>query len=215
MGFSAPQPAEVNDDRHQEVNQVDALQRTVSVHHPGVAQGGERQKEEAKQGDDEVVVGALQVGGGEVHYDEHEPWEGEDQKYEQAGHGRSPMKLSQKSLGGGVLERTAGYRIRSSMFEATRTVLIVDDDPQILRLLRAMLGPQNVKVLSAPLPSDALRICGQETVDVLISDISMPEMDGNKLAERVLKLNPRVRVLLISGAVDEAPKVKEIGRAHV
>src|ERR1039458_8003579 len=94
------------------------------------------------------------------------------------------------------------------MCEATRIVLIVDDDPQILRLLRAMLGPQNVKVLSAPLPSDALRICGEETVDVLISDISMPEMDGNKLAERVLKLNPRVRVLLISGAVDEAPKVK-------
>ena len=94
------------------------------------------------------------------------------------------------------------------MFEATRIVLIVDDDPQILRLLRAMLGPQNVKVLSAPLPSDALRICGEETVDVLISDISMPEMDGNKLAERVLKLNPRVKVLLISGAVDEAPPVK-------
>ena len=94
------------------------------------------------------------------------------------------------------------------MFEATRTVLIVDDDPQILRLLRAMLGPQNVKVLSAPRPSDALRICGEETVDVLISDISMPEMDGNKLAERVFKLNPRVRVLLISGAVDEAPAVK-------
>jgi DNA-binding NtrC family response regulator len=94
------------------------------------------------------------------------------------------------------------------MFEATRIVLIVDDDPQILRLLRAMLGPQNVKVLSAPLPSDALRICGEETVDVLISDISMPEMDGNKLAERVLKLNPRVKVLLISGAVEEAPPVK-------
>jgi DNA-binding NtrC family response regulator len=94
------------------------------------------------------------------------------------------------------------------MFEATRIVLIVDDDPQILRLLRAMLGPQKVKVLSAPLPSDALRICGEETIDVLISDISMPEMDGNKLAERVLKLNPWVRVLLISGAVDEAPAVK-------
>jgi DNA-binding NtrC family response regulator len=94
------------------------------------------------------------------------------------------------------------------MFEATRTVLIVDDDPQILRLLRAMLGPQNVTVLSAPLPSDALRICGEETIDVLISDISMPEMDGNKLAERVFKLNPRVRVLLISGAVDEAPAVR-------
>ena len=39
------------------------------------------------------------------------------------------------------------------MSEPTRTVLIVDDDPQILRLLRAMLGPQNVNVLSAPRPS--------------------------------------------------------------
>jgi CheY-like chemotaxis protein len=84
----------------------------------------------------------------------------------------------------------------------------VDDDPQILRLLRAMLGPQNVKVLAAPLPSDALRICGSERVDLLISDISMPEMDGNKLAERAFKLNPRVSVLLISGAVDEAPALK-------
>jgi DNA-binding NtrC family response regulator len=94
------------------------------------------------------------------------------------------------------------------MFETTRTVLIVDDDPQILRLVRAMLGPQDVKVLSAPLPSDALRICAEEAVDVLISDVTMPEMDGNKLAARVLKLHPRASVLLISGAVDVAPAVK-------
>jgi DNA-binding NtrC family response regulator len=84
----------------------------------------------------------------------------------------------------------------------------VDDDPQILRLVRVMLGPHNVRVLAVPRPSDALRICAEETVDVLISDISMPEMDGNKLAEKVFKLHPRSSVLLISGAVDEAPPVK-------
>lgn len=94
------------------------------------------------------------------------------------------------------------------MSQPTRTVLIVDDDPQILRLVRAMLGPHHVRVLAAPRPTDALRICGEEMVDVLISDVSMPEMDGNKLAERVLKLHPRVSVLLISGEVDEAPPVK-------
>lgn len=71
-----------------------------------------------------------------------------------------------------------------------------------------MLGPQNVRVLAAPRPSDALRICGDEMVDLLISDVSMPEMDGNKLAERVLKLHPRVSVLLISGEVDEPPAVR-------
>jgi DNA-binding NtrC family response regulator len=94
------------------------------------------------------------------------------------------------------------------MSEPTRTVLIVDDDPQMLRLLHAMLGPHNINILSAPRPSDALRICGEEPVDLLISDVAMPEMDGNKLAERVLKLHPRVSVLLISGAVSEAPPVK-------
>ena len=94
------------------------------------------------------------------------------------------------------------------MFDTTRTVLIVDDDPQILRLVRAMLGPQDVKVVSARLPSDALRICAVETVDVLISDVTMPEMDGHKLADRVLKLHPRVRVLLISGTVSQSPAVK-------
>lgn len=97
------------------------------------------------------------------------------------------------------------------MSETTRTVLIVDDDPQMLRLLRVMLGPQNVKVLAAPRPSDALRMCGEEMVDVLISDVAMPEMDGNKLAERVLKVHPNVSVLLISGEVNEAPVVKAAG----
>src|ERR1035437_5490022 len=94
------------------------------------------------------------------------------------------------------------------MFEATQTVLIVDDDPQIPRLVRAMLGPHNVNVLAAPLPSDALRMCGEETVDVLISDVSMPGLGGNKLRERVLKPHPGVSVLLISGEVNEAPAVK-------
>ena|ERR1017187_1967807 len=94
------------------------------------------------------------------------------------------------------------------MSEPKQTVLIVDDDPQMLRLLRVMLGPQQVNVLAAPRPSDALRICAEERVNVLISDVSMPEMDGNKLAERVLKLYPGVSVLLISGEVNQAPAVK-------
>jgi DNA-binding NtrC family response regulator len=94
------------------------------------------------------------------------------------------------------------------MSEPTRTVVIVDDDPQILRLTRAMLGPQGVNILAVPRPSDALRICAEGSVDVLISDISMPEMDGIKLTERVFKLHPRISVLLISGEVDSVPAVR-------
>ena len=85
------------------------------------------------------------------------------------------------------------------MSEAPRTVLIVDDDPHILRLVEKMLKPRNVKVLVAPKPSQALLICEQQTVDLLISDVTMPEMDGTKLADRVLKLQPSMGILLISG----------------
>ena len=80
-----------------------------------------------------------------------------------------------------------------------RTVLIVDDDPQILRLMEKMLRPHGVNILLAPRPSEALRICEQHPVHLIISDVIMPEIDGSKLAERVLKLHPEARVLLISG----------------
>lgn len=84
-------------------------------------------------------------------------------------------------------------------------MLIVDDEPQMLRLVERMLGPSGVTVLLAPRPSAALRICEEQPVDVLISDMMMPEMDGVRLAERVLKIHPNASVLLISGQYKEAP----------
>ncbi|MEI9975571.1 MAG: response regulator [Ignavibacteriota bacterium] len=85
------------------------------------------------------------------------------------------------------------------MNDSPRTVLVVDDDRQILGLVEKMLRPQGVTVLSVNRPSEALRICQEQTVHVLISDVMMPEMDGGKLAERFLKLCPNASVLLISG----------------
>ena len=81
----------------------------------------------------------------------------------------------------------------------TKTVLIVDDDPQILRLVERMLASRKVNLLTAPRPSAALRICEQQPLDLLIADVALPEMDGDKLAERILKLQPGAAVLLISG----------------
>jgi CheY-like chemotaxis protein len=74
------------------------------------------------------------------------------------------------------------------MSATQRTVLVVDDDRQILSLVEKMLRPQGVTVLSSNRPSEALQICEEQTVHVLISDVMMPEMDGGRLAERFLKL---------------------------
>jgi two-component system cell cycle sensor histidine kinase/response regulator CckA len=94
------------------------------------------------------------------------------------------------------------------MNSTPRIVLIVDDDRQILGLVEKMLRPQGVTVLSTNRPSDALRICEEQPVDVLISDVMMPEMDGGKLAERFLKLRPEAHVLLISGQAKTPPAAK-------
>ncbi len=95
-----------------------------------------------------------------------------------------------------------------------QTVLVVDDDPHVLRLVEAMLRARvNVRVISAPRPAEALQICEREAVSLLISDISMPEMDGHKLAERILKLQPQARVLLISG-MDKDPPAARSGRVR-
>lgn len=95
------------------------------------------------------------------------------------------------------------------MPDRARTVLIVDDDPQILHLVERMLRPRAINVLVAPRPGEALLICQRQPVHLLISDIAMPEMDGHKLAERVLKLQPDIAVLLISGHFkDDPPSLK-------
>ena len=87
----------------------------------------------------------------------------------------------------------------------TRTVLVVDDDPQILRLLEQMLAARrSVRVVMVPRATEAQDIFEREPVDLLISDILMPEMDGGKLAERFLRLHPKASVLLISGHYRES-----------
>jgi CheY-like chemotaxis protein len=100
------------------------------------------------------------------------------------------------------------------MADLPRTVLIVDDEPQVLRLVERMLRPRRVNVLVAPHAAGALEICERQPVHVLISDVNMPEMDGNKLAERVLKLHPEASVLLISGCAKEAPKLGKAGQVR-
>lgn len=68
-----------------------------------------------------------------------------------------------------------------------------------------MLRPLQINVLVAHRPSEALQVAESGPVHLLISDVAMPEMDGVKLAERVLKLHPGASVLLISGKHREPP----------
>jgi two-component system, cell cycle sensor histidine kinase and response regulator CckA len=86
-----------------------------------------------------------------------------------------------------------------------RTILVVDDEPMALKLVQSILEKRGFEVLISTSPKQAMRLfeAQQEKIELLISDIVMPEMDGPKLAGQLVALNPELPVLFMSGFVTE------------
>ncbi len=85
-----------------------------------------------------------------------------------------------------------------------RTILVVDDEPHIRALLRNILGRANYRVLEAGDGREALEVCASPAVaiDLLLTDVVMPVLDGIGLADQALRIRPDVRVLYMSGKCD-------------
>ena len=86
-----------------------------------------------------------------------------------------------------------------------QTILVVDDEDDIRAVVRQMLTAEGYLVLDAEDPNKALRLAGQQHVDLLLTDVVMPLMRGTELAQRLLAVVPSAKVLLMS-----AYKVAEI-----
>jgi DNA-binding response OmpR family regulator len=86
-----------------------------------------------------------------------------------------------------------------------QTILVVDDEEDIRTVVRQMLTGAGYLVLDAEDPNQALRLAGQQPVDLLLTDVVMPLMRGTELAQRLLAVAPSAKVLLMS-----AYKVAEI-----
>ncbi len=89
--------------------------------------------------------------------------------------------------------------------DARGTVLLVDDEASFLFVAGNILRPAGFRVIEAENGQAALDQAGQQTgkIDLLITDMMMPGMSGRQLAQRFTKLRPGVRVLYVSGFVDE------------
>jgi CheY-like chemotaxis protein len=80
-------------------------------------------------------------------------------------------------------------------------VLLVEDEPAILRLGTAMLKKLGYTVLAAETPADAIRIAQSHpgAIDLLITDVVMPAMDGRELAAQLHAIRPNLPCLFMSG----------------
>jgi CheY-like chemotaxis protein/anti-sigma regulatory factor (Ser/Thr protein kinase) len=81
---------------------------------------------------------------------------------------------------------------------AAKTVLVVDDDPEVHELLRSMLKDSNWETESVFGGEQALALLEAEPFDVVLTDILMPEMDGLTLLNRIHAIRPGARVLVMT-----------------
>ena len=88
----------------------------------------------------------------------------------------------------------------------TETLLLVDDDEQVRLVARSILRRHGYRVIDAKHAGEALLYCEQHpgTIDLLVTDVVMPQMSGPDLAKRLAKDRPDMRVLCMSGYTDES-----------
>ncbi len=75
-------------------------------------------------------------------------------------------------------------------------ILIVDDRPENIIALEALLQRDDVNIISTTLPNEALRLAWEKDIAIALVDVQMPEMDGFELVE-ILKSNPRTKNILV------------------
>ncbi len=83
----------------------------------------------------------------------------------------------------------------------SETILAVDDDPAMLELVGEVLTPLGYNVLFAATGEEALQVAqtGMEKIDLLLTDVVLPGIKGQELAEKILTSDPHICVLFMSG----------------
>jgi DNA-binding response OmpR family regulator len=79
------------------------------------------------------------------------------------------------------------------------TILVVDDEPMMLRLCAAMLERAEHRVITAGGGEQALHLLEDNSIDLALLDVLMPGMNGIELAQRIENTHRAPRILLMSG----------------
>lgn len=82
-----------------------------------------------------------------------------------------------------------------------RTILCVDDNEQSLSIRKIMLETRGYRVICCTNAESALAIFGQGGIDLVLSDVLMPGMDGTELISRIKSASPSTPAILFSGKI--------------
>jgi len=82
-----------------------------------------------------------------------------------------------------------------------RTILCVDDNEQSLSIRKVMLETRGYRVIACNSGEDALEVFKRGGVDLVLTDLVMPRVDGSKLIDAIKTLSPQTPAILLSGKV--------------
>ena len=104
--------------------------------------------------------------------------------------------------------------------QGTETILLVEDDDQVRSVAVNILTRFGYHVLSAHLPDAAMQLCANHPgmIDLLLTDVVMPQMSGPELVRRLISLRPNMKVICMSGYTDDSVVrhgVAEAGLAYL
>lgn len=94
-------------------------------------------------------------------------------------------------------EETAAIDIESHHLSG-KTVLVVDDDPDVSRSVREILEDEGCKVVISHSGTEALSELDRQPVDLVLSDVVMPDMDGYQLFRRLQSMRPNLPIVLMT-----------------
>ena len=111
------------------------------------------------------------------------------------------------------MSRRANHIINGKLSTAMATILVVEDEPKMLRLLELNLAEDGYKTLSAPDAEAGLKLLRKETVDLIVTDLKLPGMNGLEFLQAAKRINASLPVVVMTayGTVETAVEAMKAG----
>jgi response regulator RpfG family c-di-GMP phosphodiesterase len=109
----------------------------------------------------------------------------------------------------------ATYTERADAPESSPRVLFVDDEPSILNAMKRVFRGQSIEISTAGSGQAGLALLNETPVDLVISDMRMPEMDGAQFLEEVFTHWPQTKRILMTGYAEVASTIAAINRGKI
>ncbi|MCP9470403.1 MAG: response regulator [Nitrospira sp.] len=98
-----------------------------------------------------------------------------------------------------VLDQPVGHLSQNRVSRMPKRVLVLDDDGQVNSLVQEILRSERYEVLTAISGVEGLELLRQQSIDLLITDILLPGMDGIEVIQEVRRVRPALKILAVSG----------------